>query len=182
MFSRLYFSGTQTSPGIIRAAKSIQSLIEMPDLKSIDVVQELNLIKADIEYKDSYRISVITPGFESRYLFVGQSTNIFSFASAAGIDLGSYFIRIERTKGKEIKDGDILHIEPRKYRAMMNNTGGIDLTSDKALSIQNNGQGIKFHIDPAMLKELQNTPGFVPVIISIQPMMDLKSWLLTSSP
>ena len=60
---------------------------------------------------------------------------------------------------------------------LSNKTGGIDLTSDKALSIQNNGQGIKFHIDPAMLKQLQKAPGFVPVIINIQPMNDLRKFL-----
>ncbi len=57
------------------------------------------------------------------------------------------------------------------------NTGGIDLTSDKVLSVQNNGQEIKFHIDPAMLQRLQNAPGFTPVIINIQPMVNVRTWL-----
>lgn len=62
-------------------------------------------------------------------------------------------------------------------------TGGIDLTSaNMNLQTQNNGGEIKFHIDPAMLAQLQNAPGFVPVIISIQPMSDLKSFLLNNSP
>ena len=56
-------------------------------------------------------------------------------------------------------------------------TGGIDLSSDKALSVQSNGQGIKFHIDPAQLEQLQNAPGFVPVIINIQPMYNLREFL-----
>ncbi len=55
--------------------------------------------------------------------------------------------------------------------------GGIDLTSDQALTVQNNGQAIKFHVDPAQLKELQNAPGFVPVIIDFQPMTDIRFWL-----
>ncbi|MBF0570915.1 MAG: hypothetical protein HQL12_03485 [Candidatus Omnitrophica bacterium] len=55
--------------------------------------------------------------------------------------------------------------------------GGIDLTSDKVFSIQNNGQGIKFQIDPVMLRQLQNASGFVPVIIDIQPMTDLRKFL-----
>ncbi len=37
--------------------------------------------------------------------------------------------------------------------------------------------GIKFHLDPAMLQQLQNAPGFVPVIINVQPLNDLKSFL-----
>ncbi len=59
----------------------------------------------------------------------------------------------------------------------MSSTGGIDLTSDRALSVQNNGQRIRFHIDPAQLAQLQNTPGFVPVIINIEPIKDLRRFL-----
>ena len=56
--------------------------------------------------------------------------------------------------------------------------GGIDLTpSNMNLQTQNNGGGIKFHLDPAMLQQLQNAPGFVPVIINIQPMTDLREFL-----
>jgi hypothetical protein len=56
--------------------------------------------------------------------------------------------------------------------------GGIDFTGDKALQVNNDGgQGIKFHLNPAMLQQLQNAPGFVPVIINIQPMTDLRTFL-----
>jgi len=56
--------------------------------------------------------------------------------------------------------------------------GGIDFTADKMpLQVQNTGEGIKFHMDPAQLAQLQNAPGFVPVIISVQPLLDLKAFL-----
>jgi hypothetical protein len=55
--------------------------------------------------------------------------------------------------------------------------GGIHLTFDKVLSVQNNGQVIEFPIDPTLFAQLQNAPGFVPVIINIQPMTDLRGWL-----
>jgi len=56
--------------------------------------------------------------------------------------------------------------------------GGIDFTANKTpLEIQHSGEGIKFHINPAMLAQLQNAPGFVPVIISIQPMINLRQFL-----
>jgi diguanylate cyclase (GGDEF)-like protein len=56
--------------------------------------------------------------------------------------------------------------------------GGIDLSpANNVLKTQNNGGEIKFHMDPAMLKQLQNAPGFIPVIISIQPMTDLRQFL-----
>ena len=62
----------------------------------------------------------------------------------------------------------------------MLNKGGIDFKSDKvdsAFAVKNSGGEIKFHIDPAMLQQLQNAPGFVPVIINIQPMTDLRLFL-----
>ena len=67
--------------------------------------------------------------------------------------------------------------EIKKNSAMLER-GGIDFNADKInLQIQNAGEGIKFHIDPAMLKQLQNAPGFVPVIINIQPLKSLPEFL-----
>ncbi len=58
------------------------------------------------------------------------------------------------------------------------NSGGIDLASvDKHLQTQNGGERIQFHLDQAQLAQLQNAPGFVPVIINIQPMTNLRLWL-----
>jgi len=64
-------------------------------------------------------------------------------------------------------------------------SGGIDLTPVRmnlqtkidSSPLAQRGIGIKFHLDPAMLTQLQNTPGFVPVIIDIEPMTDLKRFL-----
>jgi len=73
-------------------------------------------------------------------------------------------------------------------------TGGIDLTpanmniqtkidsspaarNDKGMNTRNDAGGIKFHLDHAMLQQLKNAPGFVPVIVNIQPMTDLKKFL-----
>ena len=56
--------------------------------------------------------------------------------------------------------------------------GGVDLNAiDKKLQTQSSDGVIKFYIDPAMLEQLQNAPGFVPVIINIEPMADLKVFL-----
>jgi len=64
--------------------------------------------------------------------------------------------------------------------------GGIDLTPAN-MNVQvktgspikkfGDDTGLKFHLDPAMLAELRNAPGFVPVIINIEPMTDLKRFL-----
>ena len=71
-----------------------------------------------------------------------------------------------------------------------NREGGIDFTANKtALEVQNAGESIKFHLNlfghnytnskqlGLLLKQLQNAPGFVPVIISIQPLTDLRRFL-----
>jgi len=44
-----------------------------------------------------------------------------------------------------------------------------------------NDEGIKFHLDAAMLQRLQNSPGFVPVIINVQPLKSLTKFLEIAS-
>ena len=56
--------------------------------------------------------------------------------------------------------------------------GGIDLTpANNVLQTQNAGEAIKFHLNPAQLAQLQNAPGFVPVIINIQPLKNISKFL-----
>lgn len=63
-------------------------------------------------------------------------------------------------------------------QAAIANTGGIDLNAvEKNLQLQNSDGEIKFNLDPAVMERLQNAPGFVPVIINIQPMTDLRLFL-----
>jgi hypothetical protein len=62
-------------------------------------------------------------------------------------------------------------------------TGGIDMSSVKGvLRAQNSGEGIQFHLNPAMLTRLQNSSGFVPVIINIQPLINLRLFLGINDP
>ena len=51
-----------------------------------------------------------------------------------------------------------------------------------ALEVKNAGEGIAFHIDPVMLQQLQNASGFMPVIISVQPLKDLSGFLGLNAP
>jgi len=70
-------------------------------------------------------------------------------------------------------------VEPADEAMNVREKGGIDLTpANMHLKIKNNtSEGIQFHLDPVMLAQLQNAPGFVPVIIDVQPLNDLKSFL-----
>jgi len=59
----------------------------------------------------------------------------------------------------------------------VHNNGGIDLTPLRVTPRKDTIQKVQFHIDPAGLQQLQNAPGFVPVIINIQPMKDIQVFL-----
>jgi serine/threonine protein kinase len=64
----------------------------------------------------------------------------------------------------------------KKDAAMTN--GGIDMIpADMNLQFQNSGGAIKFHLDPIMVRQLQNAAGFVPTIINIRPITNLKAYL-----
>jgi hypothetical protein len=62
-------------------------------------------------------------------------------------------------------------------RAKPQEVGGIDLSSDKALQVVNQGEAIRFHISPELLDEFKNASGFVPVVINIKPLNSLKQFL-----
>jgi len=55
--------------------------------------------------------------------------------------------------------------------------GGIDLTpANYVLQSKNSGESIKFHLTPHSLSNA-NATGFVPVIINIQPLINLSQFL-----
>jgi len=95
---------------------------------------------------------------------------------------------VELSKQFEISESRVRQIlNEREYgiqtkgkrdNAMTTGNGGIDLTSaNMNLQTQNSNGEIKFHLDSAMLKQLQNAPGFVAEIIRIQPLGDLRQFL-----
>jgi 5,10-methylenetetrahydrofolate reductase len=96
------------------------------------------------------------------------------------IDIDSVYhdVYFDKRIGKNPK----LRIDKTKApNSVMVANGGIDLNSiDQNLQTKENGE-IKFAIDPAMLEELRNAPGFVPVIINIQPLTDLPTFLTTAA-
>jgi hypothetical protein len=66
----------------------------------------------------------------------------------------------------------------------MAEVGGIDFKSDRMdiLDVKNEGDGIKFNLSPAQLKQFENVSGFTPVIINIQPVKDLPMFLGLDTP
>ena len=88
-----------------------------------------------------------------------------------------YLERLESLPLKEIneKPDNKSNNQNPPMKAVVN--GGIDLSSDKALRVQNSGEAIKFNLDPAMLQQLKSAPGFKPLIINMQSLADLRSFL-----
>ncbi len=115
----------------------------------------------------------------------GISGHSHPYKSVAEPSLGDN--SVEYDFGQELKEFD--QKEGRDRAQLIHETakGGIDLTPAN-MNIQiktesptgtfgNDKNGIKFHLDPALLEQLQNAPGFVPVIINIQPMTNLRVFL-----
>lgn len=56
--------------------------------------------------------------------------------------------------------------------------GGIDFNPNKMnLELQNKGGAINFNFDPAMIQQLQNMPGFAPVVIDMHPIGSVQMFL-----
>jgi hypothetical protein len=109
-------------------------------------------------------------------------------------------------RDQELNEAMISKISIKRLRQVLGrvtNRGGIDLTPThmnvqvKTGSPANNNEwpvrdprtldndngskeGIKFHLSPAMLARLRDARGFVPVIVSIRPMTDLRGFLRAS--
>ena len=106
-------------------------------------------------------IAQIAMGIKLRNTYVHQDFDALS------LTLDDYVTK----RTKELKTGDEAQLSNE-------NLGGIDLSPARMnLKTQNAGGEIKFHLDPAMLRQLQNAPGFVPVIINIKPLKSLNEFL-----
>ena len=99
-----------------------------------------------------------------------------------GEGASAYIIRSTKKTGNRLSESGNRTGKINKDRAQIDeqgDTGGIDLTTDRALTVKNNGQDIKFHLDQAQLTALQNAPGFGVKVLYIRPMLDLKHFLTT---
>jgi len=118
-----------------------------------------------------------------------ENIRLFQLARQMGLDV-DFGIKYERDwvydsikvlvyrSNLTVEQKNVILMRDRAMNALPN-TGGIDLTpANMNLQVKNNSsEAIKFQLDHAMLQQLQNALGFVPVIINIQPMRDLKSFL-----
>ncbi len=92
-----------------------------------------------------------------------------------------FFQRLAENRGNPINKGDEAQRTNKDNAQLIKRPeikGGIDLTpANMNLQTKNNSGSIKFNLNPAMLQQLQNAPGFVPVIINVQPLKSLTEFL-----
>ncbi len=70
-----------------------------------------------------------------------------------------------------------------KPRELLKEVGGVDLSNtNKNLNTESPNGKIEFYIDPAMLREWQDAPGFVPVIVDIQPVPNMYEFFGINAP
>jgi hypothetical protein len=63
----------------------------------------------------------------------------------------------------------------------VNNLGGIDFNSEKIdLMVKGSAQGMKFKLDPVVMRRMADAPGFSPVILDMAEITDLRSFLEAS--
>ncbi len=131
-----------------------------------------------IRYYKQQRVLAIIGYLSERDVHASKDTHAFG-------DRANKLIKSWAKTGEEGKK----EFDPRRFgkiyvkpddKAMLEieNTGGIDLTSDKVFKVTKDAQGqIKFTFDPAMLEQLQNAAGLMPVVTLMEPMQDLRLFL-----
>jgi phosphotransferase system HPr-like phosphotransfer protein len=98
--------------------------------------------------------------------------------SLAGIKAGDVRLRVFGAGEQTVKEieGKVRSVLDPAMDAVK--PGGIDLNSNKIiLQIHNDGQEVKFLLDPAMFAQLKNAPGFYPQVLSLEPLIDLQQFL-----
>ncbi len=105
-------------------------------------------------------------------LFIGDARDVmYNLPFFINVNAGNLAEQVngvlERMAKEQIKDF-----------AMTAKKGGIDLNAmNTYLQTKYESGEIRFNIDPAMLKLLQDVLGFTPVIINIRPMQDIRLFL-----
>jgi len=178
------------------------NLLEMPKslTQKLDLVIQQSVIDPDAFSIGQLRVAadqikmILKPN--GVFLSAGKGSNWVTL-----IPIENFHTQLMKPKSGSFNYGIWFSVKTDK--AMTKDTGGIDLTPanmnlqtkiDSSPAAQNDGGilsqndkggvgngketgGIKFHLTPAMLQQIQNAPGFVPVIINIQPMTDLRLFL-----
>ncbi len=140
---------------------------------------------ASAEIDDNHHRWLVLPGMTGWAQLKGPQSNHKEIFDEHYVDNWSIWLDIK------ILYLTISHVILHKADAAMmgddKQVGGIDLTSTMKVvtsarsqsegSLGKEKEAIKFRLDSAQLQELENAPGFAPVIISINPMTNIRTFL-----
>ncbi|MBF0489594.1 MAG: hypothetical protein HQL15_03115 [Candidatus Omnitrophica bacterium] len=159
----------------------LQRLSDVPEFEK-SAMQRINDIKGRMGARYEVFFNSYVSNHDENFELVDKRTNVMAniiqkYGKNMIVAVGkAHYQKIVNTlritKGLSVEE-----VSADKAMNADEKTGGIDLSSDKALEVKNDGERIKFHLDSAQLAQLQNAPGFYPVIISIVPMVNLRMFL-----
>lgn len=127
-------------------------------------------------FHDYMRATVLMRNMEIQYFALNALLDVVhervvSDVDAAGLDY--------RDQGLGVREQNIVGNEGRGTMDVERDVGGIDFNPQNLdlRTSTSGGSGIDIQIDPAELERLQNAPGFMPMIINIQPLQSLPLFL-----
>ncbi len=165
-----------------------QLMIEIKRITNGRVYATRGIGGAVENFKGRNSVTIKRNGGDSGFVFTEIAPNWLAWAEKVySLDKGIQLLKDYEKQGKNVilvegeKEGEH-QAYPSQDHAMvargMTPTGGIDLTpANMKLKTKNSSIGIKFHLDPAMFEQLRNASGFVPVIINIKPVGDIRLFL-----
>jgi len=143
-----------------------------------------------MDYNEIRKIRKLVPGEELLYpsiYKVRTGDTLMGLAERLGLSLKELMSRNAMLEIRDLEPGEKLYVPSNKAmiaaqrergQSPSTQRGGIDLTSDKAMQVKNEGQGgIRFNMDPAMIQQLEKSPGFYPKIFNITSLIDLRGFL-----
>ncbi len=154
-----------------------------------DIKSDVEFLVSLIQQESSIGVSTMISALTSIRRIASKQDVIFDVILQQNIPINEIIESLKPIAGSEAAERLRDALETRRLpakpsirpdSAMLGEKGGIDFNADKvdkAFAIKHSGGEIKFHIDPAMLEQLQNAPGFIPVIINIRPMNNIREFL-----
>jgi len=148
------------------------------DLKSLPSADKTNIIiKISVEINP---FGIINRDNDSDFAMISDFLPGIDFASISEVVVfnNDSFISQNDMKRVIVKKRNNTLREKASMNLNSNYTGGIDLTpANIPMETENIGNEIKFHMNSVMLTQLQNSAGFVPVLVNIRPLRNLKAFL-----
>jgi hypothetical protein len=155
------------------------------------------LIQSDIDHKYSFKVDVTQFG-QATFVYINPGTTASGLltmqklsADNTRVSIGRGWIPRSKLQYTRLGEGQSVTFETISSSSSgvtgnegppgienVNNVGGIDFTDyEKSLIIEDESPNLPVMIFPPLQEQLKNVPGFVPVIINIEPLYSVPAFL-----